>query len=74
MENNDLILFAIDQHLTNVDKRIVPVELLNLQRLVDKPTELEKIQGIINSLEAELSKYGYHIWMSTDYIKKDTEK
>lgn len=72
-DNKDLILFAIDQHLTDKDKRIVPVELLNIQRIAESPTELEKVQAIINTLEAELSKYGYHIWTSDQYIEKDTE-
>lgn len=72
MEEKDLILFAMDQHLSDINKRTTPFEFLNLQRLVDRPTELVKIQALIAKLEEELSKYGYHLWMSNEYIE-DTE-
>lgn len=73
MEEKDLILFAADLQLTDIDKRTTPVELLNLQRIAQYPTEMETVQGLINALAAELSKYGYHLWTSDKYIKKNTE-
>ena len=73
MEEKDLILFAMDQHLSDINKRTTPFEFLNLQRVAEYPTELEKIQALVAELEEELSKYGYHLWMSNEYIE-DTEK
>ena len=73
METKDLMLFAIDLQLADVDKRTAPIELLNLQRIAEYPTELETVKGLINNLNAELSKYGYHLWTSDKYIKEDTE-
>lgn len=73
MEEKDLILFAIDLQLADIDKRTAPIELLNLQRIAEYPTELEKIQRLIKNLNDELSKYGYHLWTSDKYIKEDTE-
>lgn len=69
----DVKLFAIDQHLSNTNDRIVPIEFLNLQRIADYPTEMETVQGLIDQLEAELSKYGYHIWTSDEYIEETEE-
>lgn len=69
----DVKLFAIDQHLSNINDRIVPIEFLNLQRIADYPTEMETVQGLIDQLEAELSKYGYHIWTSDKYIEETEE-
>lgn len=72
-DNKDLILFAIDQHLTDKDKRIVPVELLNIQRLTEHETVLQDIKNIIKTLDAKLQDHGYHLWISNEYVEKDTE-
>lgn len=67
------MLFAIDLQLADVDKRTAPIELLNLQRIAEYPDAIAPIQEKINILAAELAKYGYHLWTSDEYIKKNTE-
>lgn len=67
------MLFAIDLQLADVDKRTAPIELLNLQRIAEYPGAIASVQDLINALAAELSKYGYHLWTSDEYIKKNTE-
>ena len=71
-DKKDLFLFAIDETQSDIKKRIVPIEFLNLKNIPTEDMNLN-VQPVIDQFAQVLAPYGYHIWLSDKYIE-DTEK
>lgn len=71
-DKKDLFLFAIDETQSDIKKRIVPIEFLNLKNIPTEDMNLN-VQPVIDQFAQVLAPYGYHIWVSDKYIE-NTEK
>lgn len=67
----DPILFAMNKKQADITKRVVPIELLNLKNVPEQ--HLDSVQEIINQLATLIAPYGYHLWISEEYIEENTD-